>query len=206
MATPAPAPPPARRGWRDRAWLWIALAFVVGLVLFALVIRQPRGDFYRAGDVPPSTAAPDYTPLPAPMAGDDGSGIGRLEPPAPDTANAPVRAPRPVATTAPAERPAPERAPAVADRKPRPLPGQTPAPDYPGRALRSGEAGTVLVLAHIGPDGVPTATEVAQSSGSRDLDRAALQAVRRWRFEPAIADGHPAVGDVLVPIDFNLSD
>ncbi|TZF90408.1 energy transducer TonB, partial [Cognatilysobacter lacus] len=80
------------------------------------------------------------------------------------------------------------------------------SPDYPSRALREGARGTVLVLVHIGPDGVPTATEIAQSSGSRELDRAATEAVRRWRFEPAMSDGHPTVGDVVVPIDFSLAD
>lgn len=199
-----PVPPPL---WR-RTWPWIALAFVIGVVLFVLAIRpQKHGDFFRAGEVPPATSEPGYAPLPAPMAGEDGSGIGSLEPPPPPIeapeARRPVEPPAPVAS----ERPAPEpRAPAVADRKPRPLPGRTPPPEYPIRALRDGTTGTVLVLVHIGPDGVPTSTEIAQSSGSRDLDRAATQAVRRWQFEPAIADGHPTVGDVVVPIAFNLSD
>jgi protein TonB len=208
MATsPAPSAPPPKPASR-RTWLWLALAFVAGLVLFAFAIRtQKHGDFYRAGEVPPSTAEPDYAPLPAPMAGEDGSGIGSLEPPpaveAPAIPQPTIARPAP----APVARSAPEtRVPATADRKARPIHGQTPPPDYPTRALRDGTSGTVLVLVHIGPDGVPTSTEVAQSSGSRELDRAATQGVRRWRFEPAIADGHPTVGDVVVPIDFKLSD
>jgi protein TonB len=51
---------------------------------------------------------------------------------------------------------------------------------------------------------VPTSTELAQSSGSRDLDRTAQATVRRWRFEPAIVDGRPTVSRVIVPIDFRL--
>lgn len=205
MAT-SPPPPPLRAALR-RPWPWIALAFLVGIGLFLLATRGSKeAGFYRAGDVPPSTAAPDYVPLPAPMAGADGSGIGTLERPPAEIPTAPVEAPRPVAPPAAETRAAPPPRPAIADRKPRPLPGQTPAPDYPMRALREGATGTVLVLAHIGPDGVPTAAEIAQSSGSRDLDRAAMQAVRRWRFEPAFADGHPTVGEVVVPIDFKLAD
>ncbi|GAB1596185.1 energy transducer TonB [Lysobacter claricitrinus] len=211
MAT-SPAPSgegPGRRPFRfdRRLALRIALAFVAGLVLFALAIRHSnRTDFYRAGEVPPSTAEPGYTPLPAPMAGDDGSGIGTLTPPPPAAVpDTPASRPEPVPVPETAPTPAPRQA-AVADRKARPLPGQTPPPEYPLRALREGQTGTALVLVHIGPDGVPTATELAQSSGSRDLDRAALQGVRRWRFEPAVADGHPTVGDVVVPIDFKLSD
>ena len=64
----------------------------------------------------------------------------------------------------------------------------------------------MLVVAYIGPDGVPTSTSLAQSSGSRELDRAATQAVRRWRFEPAMSDGRPTVGQVIVPIDFSPGD
>lgn len=211
--TPPPATtPPRRPDWKPtkRMWILIAAAFAVGLVLFALAIRSSRDTgFFRSGEVPPSTAEPDYAPLPAPMAGDEGSGIGALEPPVIEPSATPERAapPPPPPPTVSRREPTPEpRAPAVADRKPRPIPGQTPAPDYPLRALRGGEGGTVLVLAHIGPDGVPTATAIAQSSGSRELDRAAQQAVRRWRFEPAMSDGHPTVGQVVVPIDFRLSD
>lgn len=211
---PSPTPPPpgptSPRPRRPLLWLWVGLAFLVGIVLFLAAIRGSRqhGDFFRAGEVPPSTAEPAYAPLPAPMAGDEGSGIGPLDAPAPVAdESAPVERPLP-APPVPIARPAapPARKVAGVDRKARPIPGATPAPAYPMRALRDGESGTALVLVHIGPDGIPTATELAQSSGSRELDRAALQGVRRWRFEPAMADGHPTVGEVVVPIDFRLSD
>lgn len=205
-----PTPPRVTRPPNRRLWLLLGGAFVVGVVVFALAIGRRDKDFFHAGDVAPATAEPDYAPLPAPMAGEQGSGIGPLEPPTNvDTPARPVEAP--VAMPAPRPAPPPVAAPppprpSVAERKARPIPGQTPSPQYPMRALRNGESGTVLVLVHIGPDGVPTATELAQSSGSRDLDRAALQGVRNWRFEPAINDGHPSVGDVVVPIDFKMSD
>jgi protein TonB len=77
-----------------------------------------------------------------------------------------------------------------------------PAPRYPAQALRSGEQGTVMVSAEISEDGVPSAVEVARSSGSRQLDRAAVDAVRHWRFRPAMADGRPTTGRVQVPISF----
>ena len=32
--------------------------------------------------------------------------------------------------------------------------------------------------------------------------RAALEAVRRWRFKPATQGGQPVVADVIVPLDF----
>ena len=47
--------------------------------------------------------------------------------------------------------------------------------------------------------------ELGLRSGSRDLDRAALQAVSRWRFQPARdADGNAVPGRLSVPIDFKL--
>ena len=90
----------------------------------------------------------------------------------------------------------------MASSQPQPIAGQTPAPRYPPQALRRGERGTVMVRVEIGPDGVPGAVSVANSSGSRLLDRAAVDAVRRWRFRPAQANGRPTVGSVLVPISF----
>ena len=63
-------------------------------------------------------------------------------------------------------------------------------------------SGTVLVRVDVGPDGVPTSVGISRSSRSRDLDRAAIEAVQRWRFRPAMADGRPTVGSVVVPIEF----
>ena len=212
MATPDPTPPPAPRPpsqWKPsrRTWLWALLAFGVGLVQYVNAMSSnPDTAFFSAGGVPPATSQPDDAPLPAPIAGESGAGIGPLEPPPPEPRPVERPAPRPApAPVAQAQPEAPVASSAV-DRKPRPIPGQTPPPDYPPRALRSGERGTVLVVVYIGPDGVPTSTSLAQSSGSRDLDRAAMQAVRRWRFEPAMAGGQPTVGQVIVPIDVNLGD
>jgi TonB family protein len=45
---------------------------------------------------------------------------------------------------------------------------------------------------------------LVQGSGARELDRAAVEAVRRWRFAPATRGGQPVEGSVQVPITFNL--
>ncbi|MGO4781674.1 energy transducer TonB [Lysobacter sp. 2RAB21] len=47
------------------------------------------------------------------------------------------------------------------------------------------------------------AVDVAETSGSRMLDRAAVNAVRSWRFRPAMRGGWPAADVVMVPITFN---
>jgi len=188
---------------------WILGGIVAGLLLFALVWSggNKGDDFYRVGDAPPTAAAPDYDPLPtpSPARGDETSGLepgqrsAEIEQPA-DVGNEPrlVEAAPPVTPAAPP----PAEAPTVSEpSQPRPMAGNAP-PRYPSRALRRGDSGTVLVRAAIGPDGVPTSVEVADGSGSRLLDRAAVDAVRRWRFHPAVLNGQPTVGTVVVPISF----
>jgi protein TonB len=76
------------------------------------------------------------------------------------------------------------------------------APAYPPAALRNGERGTVVVRISVGVDGTPVDVGIERSSRSRDLDRAALDAARRWRFRPAQSNGQPIRGDVLVPFEF----
>ncbi len=50
--------------------------------------------------------------------------------------------------------------------------------------------------------GLPLDAKIIQRSGSRDLDRAALDAVRGWRFQPAQSNGQPMVGSLEIPFDF----
>ncbi len=76
------------------------------------------------------------------------------------------------------------------------------APQYPADAMRNGERGTVVVRITVGTDGAPSTVAVERSSRSRDLDRAALDAARRWRFRPAEVAGQPTQADVLVPFEF----
>lgn len=215
MSAPAPAPHrpafdlshwlPARR-----SLLWVLLAFVLGLALFALVLSRGHNeeDFFRPGDqAPPTAASPRYAPLPAPLPAsrdDNASGMGQA--PATPAPDATAERPRLVETAPAAPPPAVPRAdtpPPAANTRPEPLAGRTPAPRYPTQSLRRGESGTVTVRAQIGVDGVPTSVEVAGTSGSRHLDRAAVDAVKRWRFSPATSNGQPVAGTVVVPISFD---
>lgn len=224
MPTPPlpPTPPPRDSfdlaAWRPvrRTWLWVLLAFVGGLLLFALVFSGSRNDdLYRADGASPTAASPDYAPLPAPLpANADHNASGLDESggdPREEAEMRPEAVGRPtLVETAPPPPPAPPApaapapgAPAGPSLRPVPIAGQTPAPRYPMAALRRGESGKVLVRADIGPDGIPTSVSVAQGSGLRALDRAAVEAVRRWRFRPGEIDGQPAGGSVMVPIEFN---
>lgn len=60
----------------------------------------------------------------------------------------------------------------------------TPAPRYPPDALRAGTSGEVQIEFTVGLDGLVSSARVVQSSPPRTFDREALNAVRRWRFEP----------------------
>ena len=62
-------------------------------------------------------------------------------------------------------------------------------PDYPARAARSGEEGTVSLALLIGVDGRVSDSKIQRSSGSKELDRAAQAALSMCKFKPAINNG-----------------
>ncbi|PPU43368.1 energy transducer TonB [Xanthomonas arboricola] len=96
-------------------------------------------------------------------------------------AETPTPAPTPAAP-----RPAPATAAAApAAQSLRPI--STPAPRYPPEALRAGTSGEVLVEITVGTDGSITASRVLRATPPRVFDREALNAVKRWRFEPVAA-------------------
>lgn len=79
-------------------------------------------------------------------------------------------------------------------------------PVYPSAARRDGEEGTVRLKVLVDERGRPTDVQVARSSGFPRLDDAAVDAVRRWRFQAA-TDGTRAISAVTqVAISFKLTD
>ena len=76
--------------------------------------------------------------------------------------------------------------PATADASDlRPL--SMPPPRYPPEALRAGTSGEVQVEFTVGTDGSVTAARVVRSNPARIFDREAVNAVRKWRFQPVDA-------------------
>jgi TonB family protein len=65
------------------------------------------------------------------------------------------------------------------------------SPSYPSELpkLRSGESASVIVSFVITEDGEVTEAKVVESGGSKSLDEAVLQAVRKWKFSPAVKRG-----------------
>ncbi len=54
-------------------------------------------------------------------------------------------------------------------------------------------------------DGTPKDIKVEASSGYRELDQAAIETARKWRFNPNIRNGQKTEGYVRVPVNFNLN-
>jgi protein TonB len=81
-----------------------------------------------------------------------------------------------------------------------------PKPDYPIASQRRREEGVVVLNVAVDAGGTPTSISLERSSGHPLLDRAALDAVRRWTFEPARLGGVPRGSRVDVPVRFSLDD
>ncbi|MCX7054319.1 MAG: energy transducer TonB [Proteobacteria bacterium] len=70
-------------------------------------------------------------------------------------------------------------------------------PEYPKDALKRGIGGEVRVRMTLDADGKVKAAEIVNSSPAGVFDRAALDAVRRWRFKP-LAVGNPDIEATVV--------
>ena len=186
----------------------LAIAFGLGLLLFLLLWLDQRNDhdFFKAGSPAAGTGtAVDILPAPVPadVAGDTGNATG-LGLPRPDAR--PAEQPRiidePPPPPPPSAAPPAPAAPAIADND-APVPISQPPPNYPREALNRNIGGTVRVRVRVAADGSVERMDVAASSGNRFLDRAAMEAVRRWKFKPATRGGQPVSAEVIVPLEFN---
>src|SRR5699024_5493814 len=77
-------------------------------------------------------------------------------------------------------------------------------PTYPRSALRRREEGTVKLKILVTPQGTAGKVEVVSSSGSKALDRAAVETVKKWHFKPAKRGSTPIAGYALQTINFKL--
>jgi periplasmic protein TonB len=77
-------------------------------------------------------------------------------------------------------------------------------PSYPASARRLGIQGTARLKVQVLADGRVGEILVETSAGHPDLDRAAADAVRQWRFEPARRGSEAVATWVLLPVQFQL--
>jgi protein TonB len=74
------------------------------------------------------------------------------------------------------------------------------APEYPAIAKAQHVSGRVQIDALIDASGNVTSVKIL--SGPALLHRAALDAVKQWKYSPAVLDGQPTVTHVSVNVDF----
>lgn len=79
-------------------------------------------------------------------------------------------------------------------------------PTYPPASRRAGEQGTVRLKVLVDTNGRPSNVEVTQSSGSTRLDQAAIDAVRKWRFEAATDGTKKIQAYTQVAVTFKLTE
>jgi protein TonB len=78
-------------------------------------------------------------------------------------------------------------------------------PSYPSQARRRNQQGVVLVEVRLDERGQQRSLNVLRSSGVESLDRAALEAVAKWRFNPERTGGQAVPSRVQIPIQFALT-
>ena len=67
-------------------------------------------------------------------------------------------------------------------------------PEYPARSVRNGDTGTVVLALLVEASGKVSQARVQQSSGHRELDRAAIAALSLCKFQPATRNGVAEAG------------
>jgi len=74
-------------------------------------------------------------------------------------------------------------------------------PEYPSKARESKSSGTVIVSFTVDEKGNPQNVAVFTSAG-HGFDEKALEAVSRYRFQPATRNGFPTVAELRVAVNF----
>jgi TonB family protein len=76
------------------------------------------------------------------------------------------------------------------------------APVYPRDAMKAGTEGLVQVEFTIAPDGTTKDLRVVDSTPKKVFDKAALDSVSKWRFEPILRDGAPVAQRAVLQVRF----
>ena len=193
----------------NHSWKIAYADFMTAMMALFLVLWLGKRDefsFYPGEGAPRTADGQQFDPLPVPLPAGDlpASGMDDRDPPPAGTARIdqhvpPPAAPAPAAATPAA--PATPGLPAGSASIPRLV--HAPPPEYPRDALRARASGEVVIRIDVGADGRPASLEILRSSRNRSLDRAALQAVRQWRFEPAMREGMPVAASVQQTVSFD---
>ena len=63
-----------------------------------------------------------------------------------------------------------------------------------------------MLSVQIDAAGRPDQIRIDKSSGSRELDRAAREAVLQWQFSAKVVNGVPTASELLIPVEFKLGE
>jgi protein TonB len=100
--------------------------------------------------------------------------------------------------------PTPSGAPAAVTSEPRLT--RRVDPEYPDGALRKGIEGYVEVSFTITAQGTVTNVAVVTADPVDVFDRAAIEAVRRYRYDPRMVNGQPVESQSHVRLHFKPAD
>jgi TonB family protein len=86
-----------------------------------------------------------------------------------------------------------------------PVPVKTVKPRYPDIAQDNEIQGQVSIKVHVTERGDVDEVQLV-SSTNHSLEKAAMDAVRQWKFRPAVRDGKPISSWTVISTDFAFSD
>jgi len=78
-----------------------------------------------------------------------------------------------------------------------------PNPEYSNRAARKKIQGDVRLSIIVTAEGTVRDPQVTKSL-DKDLDKNAVERVKKWKFEPATKDGKPVATHVAVEVSFHV--
>jgi TonB family protein len=81
----------------------------------------------------------------------------------------------------------------------------SPDPELSEEARKKGYGGTCVLILVVDTKGLPQDIKVTRAAGM-GLDEKAIEAVRKWKFKPAMKDGVPVAVKINIEINFNLGD
>lgn len=76
-------------------------------------------------------------------------------------------------------------------------------PEYSKEARKAKYQGTCLLWLIVDANGNPREVKVTRALG-KGLDEKAIEAVKKWKFEPATKDGQPVAVEINVEVTFRL--
>jgi periplasmic protein TonB len=79
----------------------------------------------------------------------------------------------------------------------------TPDPEYTDEARNAKAEGTCILWLIVDDKGLPRDIRVVRGLGF-GLDAKAIEAVKQWRFQPALKDGHPVNVQISIEVGFHL--